>query len=71
MDMDKLDRLVKLLSAAEKLQGFPGKYSELNARIQQEAEQLGKELGADTDKKGPGPEPMRSIPTASPTERKA
>lgn len=71
MDMDKLDRLTKLLAAMETLQKFPGKYSDLAARIQKEAEDLGRELGADVDKTGPGPAPMREQTTGNPNTRSA
>lgn len=53
IDVEKLDRLTKLLNAAETLNKFPTQYNDLNAKIMDEAKQLGRELGADVDKTTP------------------
>lgn len=71
MDMEKLDRLTKLLAAMEMFNKFPTMFNDLNAIAMKEAKELGKELGADVDKTSPTSAPMREISTANPTGRSA
>lgn len=53
IDVEKLDRLTKLLNARETLNKFPTEYNDLQAIIQEECKELGKELGADVYKTQP------------------
>lgn len=71
IDIDKLDRLTKLLAARETLGKFPTEFNDLAAVIQAEAKELGRELGANVDKTSPAAARMGELPQANPNERRA